>query len=78
MTKAKLKKLMKTYCIMPSELDDVFSFVADLLYIRAKEIEKTEPYAYRTIDSIMSAEREVDDLINYVSELEEEDESDNT
>lgn len=77
MTKAKLKKLMKTYCIMPSELDDVFSFVADLLYIRAKEIEKAEPYAHRTIDSIMSAEREVDDLINYVSELEEEDESNN-
>lgn len=77
MTKAKLEKLMKTYCIMPSELDDVFSFVADLLYIRAKEIEKAEPYAHRAIDSIMSAEREVDDLINYVSELEEEDESNN-
>ena len=71
MTKTKLEKLMKTYCIMPSELDDVFSFVADLLYIRAKEIEKTEPYAHRTIDSIIAASREVDDLTDYISELEE-------
>lgn len=71
MTKAKLYELMKTYCITPSELDDVFSFVADLLYIRAKELEKTEPYAHRTINDIFSAEREVDDLINYISELEE-------
>lgn len=72
MTKTQLKKLMKTYCITPSELDDVFSFVADLLYVRAKEIEKNEPYAYRTIDSIIAASREVDDLTDYISELEEE------
>lgn len=72
MTKAKLKELMKTYNIVPSELNDVFSFVADLLYVRAKEIEKNEPYAHRTIDSLMNAEREVDDLINYIGELEDE------
>ena len=71
MNKSKLNELMKTYCIVQSELDDVFSFVADLLYCRAKEIERNEPYAHRTIDSILSAEREVDDLINYISELEE-------
>ena len=72
MTRSKLNELMKTYNVVPSELDDIISFVADLLYVRAKELEKTEPYAHRTIDSIFSAEQEVDDLINYISELEEE------
>lgn len=72
MTKQKLNELMKTYGIVSSELDDVFSFVADLLYCRAKELERNEPYAHRTINNIFSAEREVDDLINYIGELEEE------
>ena len=71
MTKQKLQELMKQYCIVPSELDDVFAFVADLLYLRRKEIEQNEPYATRAIDAIFSAEREVDDLMNYISELEE-------
>ena len=70
MTKSKLKELMTTYNIIPAELDDVFAFVADLLYCRAKEIERDEPYAHRTIDTIISASNEVDDLINYVGELE--------
>ena len=72
MTQKKFKELMKTYGIVASELDDVFSFVADLLYCRAKELERNEPYAHRSINDIFSAEREVDDLINYISELEEE------
>ena len=71
MTQKKFKELMKTYGIVSSELDDVFSFVADLLYCRAKELERNEPYAHRSIDSLFSAEREVDDLINYIGELEE-------
>lgn len=71
MTKQKLNEVMKMYCIVPSELDDVFAFVADLLYLRRKELEQNEPYATRTIDAIFSAEREVDDLMNYISELEE-------
>lgn len=71
MTKQKLNEVMKMYCIVPSELDDVFAFVADLLYLRRKEIEQNEPYATRTIDNIFVAEREVDDLMEYISELEE-------
>ena len=62
---------MKQYCIMPSELDDVFAFVADLLYLRRREIAKNEPYAYRTLGSLESAACEVDDLIDYISELED-------
>ena len=38
MTKTKLNELMKEYCIAPSELDDVFAFVADLLYLKRKEL----------------------------------------
>ena len=71
MTQEKFNSLMKTYCIVPSELDDVFAFVADLLHLRRLELERDEPYAYRTIDSLVAAEREVDDLIDYISELEE-------
>lgn len=71
MTKAELKKLMKEHCIAPSELDDVIDFVAELLYMRRRELEDKEPYATRTIDILFNAEREVYDLIDYISELEE-------
>ena len=71
MTKQKLNELMQQYCIIPSELDDVFSFVTDLLYMRRRELERDEPYATRSIDEIYRAEIQVDDLINYISELEE-------
>ena len=72
MTKNKLKELMKQHCIVPSELDDVIDFVAELLYLRRSELEDTEPYATRTIDDLFKAEHEVYDLIEYISELEEE------
>ena len=71
MTKQKLKETMKKYCIVDAELDDVIAFVADLLYLRARELEQSEPYATRTIDLLDSASREVDDLIEYISEIEE-------
>lgn len=70
MTKEKLKETMKQYCITESELDDVFGFVSDLLYLRARELEQEEPYATRTIDLLHSASREVNDLEDYISELE--------
>lgn len=71
MTKTKLNALMKEHCIVPSELDDVIDFVAELLYMRRKELEDDEAYATRTIDMLFNAEREVYDLIDYISELEE-------
>lgn len=72
MTQQKFNELMKTYGIVSSELEDIFAFVTDLLYCRAKELEHDEPYASRSIDILYSASREVDDLIDYISELEEE------
>ena len=72
MTKTQLSSLMEKYCIVPSELDDVFDFVSDLLYYRRKELEENEPYAVRSINALENAEHEVYDLIDYISELEEE------
>ena len=72
MTKTELKKLMDKHCIVPSELDDVFDFVSELLYMRRKELEKCEPYAVRSINIMENAEHEVYDLIDYISELEED------
>lgn len=72
MTKTKLKKLMDQYCIVPSELDDVFAFVSDLLYLQAKELEENEPYATRSITQLHNAAHEVDGLIDYIDELEDE------
>lgn len=71
MTKEKLKETMKQYCIVESELDDVISFVADLLYLQARELEETEPHAFRTIDLLYSASREVDGLTDYIADIEE-------
>jgi hypothetical protein len=72
MTKAELKKLMDKHCILPSELEDVFDFVSEVLYMRRKELEANEPYATKTIDELLKAEHEVYDLIAYVNEIEEE------
>ena len=72
MTKSKLKGIMKKYCIVESELDDVFDFVSELLYCRRQELAKSEPYAVRTMNDLEKAEHEVYDLIDYISELEEE------
>lgn len=72
MTQQKLNELMKEHCITKYELDDVIDFVAELLYLRRKELEDNEAYATRTIDILCNAEREVYDLIDYISELEEE------
>ena len=72
MKKSEFEKLRKQYCIQSCELDDVFAFVADLLYLRRKELQTNEPYATRTIDALYKAAEEVDDLINYIEELEEE------
>ena len=72
MTKTEFKNLMDQHCIVPSELDDVLDFVSDLLYFRRKELEKSEPYAVRSINALENAEHEVYDLIDYISELEEE------
>ncbi len=72
MTQKELKKLMKEHCIIPSELDDIIDFVSALLYMRRKELEDNEPYATRTIDMLFNAEHEVWELIDYISELEEE------
>lgn len=72
MTKSKLKELMRQYCIVESELDDVFAFVTDLLYLHRKELEYNEPYAIHTINEIYNAEVQVDNLNYYISELEED------
>ena len=72
MTKGKLEELMKEHCITKYELDDVIDFVAELLYLRRRELEDNEAYATRTIDILFNAEREVYDLIDYISELEED------
>ena len=72
MTKSKLKEIMDQYCITESELDDIVAFITDLLYAQRKELEENEPYATRTIDEIYKAEIIVDNLNEYVSEVEEE------
>lgn len=72
MTKMQLNKLMDKHCILASELDDVLDFVSELLFCRRKELEKSEPYAVRSINALENAEHEVYDLIDYINELEEE------
>lgn len=71
MTIKELNELKKRYCIY-DDTAEVLDFVSELLYIRAREIEKDEPYATRTIDFLDKAAHEVWELIDYISELEEE------
>ncbi len=70
MTIKEINELKKRYCIY-DDVDDIFDFVSELLHRRAREIEKEEPYATRTIDFLDKAAHEVWELIDYVSELKE-------
>lgn len=72
MNNKKLEELMEKYNLLPSELDDVFNFVSDLLHLKAKHIEATEPYAHKTIAELEKASYEAWDLSNYINELEED------
>ena len=72
MTKAKLQEIMKQHCILECELDDIISFVNEILYERRCELEKNEPYATNTIKKLHDAEMEVWDLQYYIDEIMEE------
>lgn len=71
MTIKEFNELKKKHSIYDS-IDDVLDFVSELLHMRAREIEQSEPYATVTIDFLDKAAYEVWDLIDYISELEEE------
>ena len=72
MTKAELKKIMEENYIFPSEVDDAIQFVQDLLEFKAKETEKNEPYATKTIRRLRDAAYDVWELQEYVEDATEE------
>jgi hypothetical protein len=71
MTIKEFNELKKRYCIY-DDAADVLDFVSELLHLRAREIEKEEPYATNTIEFLDKAAYEVWDLTHYIDELEEE------
>lgn len=71
MTTKEFNELRKKHSIY-DDIDEVLDFVSELLHRRAREIEKEEPYATRTIDDLDKAAYEVWSLIDYISEMEEE------
>ena len=71
MTVKEFNELKKKYFIY-DDVEMIFDFVSNVLYLRKKELEKNEPYAVRSINALESAEHEVYDLIDYISELVEE------
>lgn len=71
MTIKEFDELKKKYLVY-DDAAMILEFVSDLLYLRRKELEDSEPYAVRSINALENAEHEVYDLIDYISELEEE------
>lgn len=71
MTRNQLTEIMKRYCILECELDDVISFVNEILEFQAEELRNTEPHATRTIREIECAANQVWNLQDYIAELEE-------
>ena len=71
MTIKEINELKKEFSVY-DETGDVIDFVSELLHRRAREIEKDEPSAWRTVDFLDKAAHEVWELIDYISELEEE------
>ena len=72
MTVKEFKELKKQHYILDCEVEDVFNFVEELLLRIARETEEREPYAVSAINRLDQAAHEVWNLIDYVSELEEE------
>lgn len=70
MTIQELNELKKKFSIY-DETDDVLDFVSELLHRRARETEKNEPSAWRTVDFLDKAAHEVWELIDYIAEMEE-------
>lgn len=71
MTREQLAQIMKRNCIVECELDDVISFVNELLEFKAQELQEKEPYATRTIRELECAANQVWNLQDYIAELEE-------
>ena len=72
MTRTEFKKIQEKYLVFDSEIDDVIGFVNELLHHQAKEIEKKEHYAWRTVQEIESAAYRVWDLQDYIGDITEE------
>ena len=71
MTREQLAQIMKRNCIVECELDDVISFVNELLEFKVDELREKEPYAIRTIRELECAANHVWNLQDYIAELEE-------
>ena len=71
MKREQLVKIMARNCIVECELDDVISFVNELLELQARELEETEPYATRIIRELECAANHVWNLQDYIAELGE-------
>ena len=69
MKRTTVDTLMKKYNILAFELDDIFNFVDDLLYEEAKELEQTEPTAWRTIERLKDAAHEVFEMGQTIAEM---------
>lgn len=70
MTINEINELKRKFSIY-DETEDIIDFVSELLHRRAREIERDEPSAWRTVDLLDNAAHEVWELIDYISELEE-------
>ena len=71
MTKEKLNEIMQQYNIHESELDDVFSFVADLFYVQARTLEEKGQVSIRELDMLYDTSREIDYLKDYILDMED-------
>ena len=69
MTKEKLEELMDKYLILDHDIEYMCEFCSELLEERAKDIEKSEPYAVNAIKRYKEAAHEVYDLIEYIDEI---------
>lgn len=71
MTAENLKEIMKRYCILDCEVEDVIYFIQDLLEFQADEIKTNEPYATNSIRRLEEAAREVYGLLDYLADVME-------
>lgn len=71
MTREQFKEIMNNHNIFDFEVEDVIYFIQDLLEFQAAEVKESEPYAWRSIERLENAAREVYELLEYLEDVME-------
>lgn len=72
MKRSDLERIMQKHVILNCDIEHTIGFVSDLLQFAANEIEEDTHMATKAVDRYYVSIREVNDLLKYIKECEED------